>query len=300
MNASLDATIRKRVEGIDVMPSIPTVLLPLLKLIHMPVEEVPMEDIVTLVAYDNTIAAQCLRVAASPLFGVAEPPKTVSKAVMALGLKRVESILLTCCMGRALPVKKWVIDPTGFWRHSLGCAMVCRKFCEKLENADGEKAYTAGLLHDIGFLVNCIAFPNGFSSALALAKENQIPLDVAERTLMGFTHCESGQVLAGQWKLSEELRQAIAYHHAVYQAENAQALVAIVHLCDLLCRMRNLGYGYYERMKFDMVADPAWAIIMKEHRDLEYVDLAQFTFELDESLTEIGELVSTILASGGN
>jgi len=297
MSAPLDLDIRKRVQGIEVMPAIPSVLLPLLRLVRTPAEEVNMDDIVSLVSYDNTIAAQCLRVAASPLFASAEPPKTVSRAVMVLGLKRVESILLTCCMGRALPVRKWVIDPVAFWRHSLGCALVCRKFCEKLESMDGEKAYTAGLLHDIGLLVNCVVFPDEFTAALNLAKEEQIPLDVAERTSMGFTHCESGQVLAAQWNLSAELIQVIAHHHAVYQATQAQSLVAIVHLCDLLCRMRNLGYGYYERMKVDMVGDPAWDIIMKEHHELELVDLAQFTFELDGAMGEIADLVSTILST---
>ncbi len=297
MSALLASDIRKRVERIEVMPAIPTVLVPLLRLLHVPAETVNVDEIVQLVSYDNTIAAQCLRVAASPLFGVAQPPKTVSKAVMTLGLRRVESILLTCCMGRALPVKRWVIDPVAYWRHSLGCAMVCRKFCEKLKDMDGEKAYTAGLLHDIGFLVNCIAFPEEFSGALNLAKEKQVPLDMAEHTLMGFTHCESGEVLGEQWKLSEDIVQVIANHHALSRATSAQSLVAIVHLCDLLCRMRNLGYGYYERLKVDMVGDPAWDIIVKDHRELERVDLAQFTFELDDAMKEITELVTTILGT---
>jgi len=48
--------------------------------------------------------------------------------------------------------------------------------------------------------------------------------------------------------------------------------------------MRGLGYGYYERQKVDLVSDPAWAILLREHRDLEGVDLARFTFELDEAV----------------
>ena len=87
---------------------------------------------VRLVSYDNTIAAQCLRVASSPLFGLAQAPQSIKGAVISLGLRRVETILLTCCLGQAFPAEKWALDPTVFWRHSLGCAMVCRKFSEKL------------------------------------------------------------------------------------------------------------------------------------------------------------------------
>jgi hypothetical protein len=43
-----------------------------------------------------------------------------------------------------------------------------------------------------------------------------------------------------------------------------------------------------------MTDDPAWAVLLKEHSGLEGVDLARFTFELDEDLVKIEELVPTI------
>jgi hypothetical protein len=70
--------------------------------------------------------------------------------------------------------------------------------------------------------------------------------------------------------------------------------VALVHLSDLLSRMRDLGYGYYERHKVDLITDPAWSILLREHRDLATVDLVQFTFELDEAVEEIHALVATV------
>jgi putative nucleotidyltransferase with HDIG domain len=256
---------------------------------------------VRLVSYDNTIAGQCLRLAGSPLFGLSQAPKSIKGAVITLGLRRVETILLTCCLGQALPAKKGTLDPAVFWRHSLGCAMVCRKFSEKLsapdrEN-DSEKAYMAGLMHDIGFMVNCLAFPKEFAVAMESAAQDGTPLGEAEQATMGFTHCETGRALAEKWKLADEVIEVIAHHHAVEQSQKAQPLVALVHLSDLLCRMRGLGYGYYERHKVDLIADPAWAILLKEHRELEGVDLVRFTFELDEALEEIETLVATVFRS---
>ncbi len=287
-------TIRDRVESIETLPSIPAVLLPLLKLLGNSAQEVRLDEVVRLVSYDNTMAAQCLRVAASPLFGLSKPPKSIKSAVISLGLRRVETILLTCCLGQALPVKKWALDPAVFWRHSLGCAMVCRKFSEKLATADGEKAYMAGLLHDIGFMVNCLAFPTEFAMAIERACKEEISLHDAEKATMGFTHCETGQALAEKWKLADDIIEVIAHHHAIEQGQKAQALVALVHLADLLCRMRGLGYGYYECQQVDLVADPAWAVLLQEHRDLMGIDLARFTFELDDAIEEIQTLVSTV------
>jgi putative nucleotidyltransferase with HDIG domain len=294
MTTTLAPDMLERIKRIEVTPSIPAILVPLLELLKAPADAVEMDEVVRLVSYDNAISAQCLRVANSPLFGLATPPKSVPAAVISLGMQRVESILLTCCMGRAFPVKSWILDPVVFWRHSLGCAMVCRKFSEKLTDADGERAYMAGLLHDIGFLVNCLAFSDEFAGAMEVAQREQIPFDEAERAAMGFTHCESGAALASQWKLFPDTIQVIAHHHDVEKAESAQGLVALVHLSDLLCRMRGMGYGYYERQKVDMISDAAWEILEREHRELDGMDLARFTFELDDAVGEIFELVSAV------
>ena len=297
MTKSIAAKIREGVANIETTPAIPAVFLPLLKMLNAPPERVNLEEVVKLVSYDNTIAAQCLRVASSPLFGLPKSPESIKGAVISLGLRRVETILMTCCLGQVFPAKGWALDPTVFWRHSLGCAMVCRKFSEKLAGADGEKAYMAGLMHDIGFLVNGLAFQSEFAAAIEVAVRDQTPLEEAELATMGFTHCETGSALAEKWNLSEDIIQVIAHHHAVEQSAKAQPLVALVHLSDLLCRVRGLGYGYYERHKVDLVHDPAWDVLLKEHRDLEGVDLVRFTFELDEAVADISELVSTIFGS---
>jgi putative nucleotidyltransferase with HDIG domain len=297
MTSPFAEKIRERVKHIENTPAIPAVFLPLLKLLNLPPERADMDEVVRLVSYDNAIAAQCLRVASSPLFGLAKSPESIKGAVISLGLRRVETILLTCCLGQAFPSKKWVLDPTVFWRHSLGCAMVCRKFSEKLASADGEKAYMAGLLHDLGFLVNGMVFPQEFAMAVERACWEEIPLHEAERATMGFTHSDTGRALAEKWKLAEDMIQVIAHHHAVEESESAHSLVALVHLSDLLCRMRGLGYDYYERQRVDLVSDPAWAILLKQHRDLEGIDLVRFTFELDEAIEEIRQLVATVFGS---
>jgi len=294
MTASYTATIRERVQHIETMPAIPAVFLPLLKMLSSSTEEVEVGEVVRLVSYDNTIAAQCLRMASSPLFGLAQLPRSIKAAVISLGLRRVETILLTCCLGQAFPAEKWALDPDVFWRHSLGCAMVCRKFSEKLATVDSEKAYMAGLLHDLGFMVNCMVFSKEFAAAMERACQDGIPLDEAEQTTMGFTHSETGRALAEKWKLADDLVEVIGCHHAVEHSRKAQPLVALVHLSDLLCRMRGLGYGYYERQKVDLMSDPAWGILLQGNRELEGVDLARFTFELDESVEEIHALVSTV------
>jgi hypothetical protein len=175
--------------------------------------------------------------------------------------------------------------------------MVCRKFSDKLGSTDGDKAYMAGLLHDIGFLVNCMAFQQEFTTSMSLAVQQQVPMHEAEFATMGFTHCETGSALAEKWHLNDDIIQVISYHHRVEENEKAQPLVALVHLSDLLCRMRGLGYGYYERQKLDMSEEPGWAVLMNGYPKLAAMDLVRFTFELDEAVKEIREVVAIIFGS---
>ena len=295
MIESVSTSIRERVQRIEAMPAIPAVFLPLLNMLSDPAKDVALEEVVRLISYDNSIAAQCMRVASSPLFGLTHAPTSIKSAVISLGLRRVETILLTCCLGQAFPAKKWALDPVVFWRNSMGCALVCRKFSEKLRAGDAETAYMAGLLHDIGFMVNCLAFAQEFQLAMTSAVREEVTLDTAELATMGFTHCDTGRALAEKWDLSKDLVEVIAHHHAVEQSHSAQPLVALVHLSDLLCRMRGLGYGYYERQRVDLISDPAWSVLLKAHPKLREVDLVRFTFELDEAVAEIHELVSAVL-----
>jgi HD-like signal output (HDOD) protein len=294
MNPSVATLIQKRVSSIESMPAIPTIFLPLLDLLNLPPEQVKLEAVVKLISYDNAIAAQCLRAASSPLFGLAKPPESIKAAVISLGLRRVETILLTCCLGNAFPAKDWALDPLIFWKHSLGCAMVCRKFAEKLAASDPDKAYVAGLLHDFGFLVNCIAFPQEFRVAVTYALQQQAPLYEAEGATLEFTHCDTGRALAEHWHLSADIVQVIAHHHDPERAESVRPLVALVHLGDLLCRVRGMGYGYYEKQKVDLMGDPAWPILLQQNSDLNGIDLARFSFEMDEAVGEVADLVAKI------
>jgi HD-like signal output (HDOD) protein len=274
----------------------PMILMPLLELLQKPVDQVPIDEVVRLVSYDKTIAAQCIRIAGSPLFGLSRAPETIRSAVISMGITRLKDVVLTFSLGQILPAEKFVIDPGVFWRHSLGCALVCKKFCEISGALSPEKAYLAGLLHDLGIIVNCMVFPKESAEAIERAKEEYVPLHEAERATMGFSHCETGRVLAEAWRLPDEMREVIACHHDLDMSAQSAPLVAVVHLCDLLCRMRDLGYGYYESRRIDFMDNPAWTILSATDSKIRTMDLERFTFDMDEAAADVTVLVDSVFA----
>jgi putative nucleotidyltransferase with HDIG domain len=297
MNTSTLDNLRARIANIDALPAIPVILRPLLHCLDQPVEEIDVDRIVELISYDKSITAQCIRMANSALFMRGTPAETVRSAVMSLGMWRVRDLLFSNTLSKVIPANRWVVDPAVFWRHSLAVAMVCRKFAEMIDYPDPEKAYLAGLLHDIGTVVNCMIAPREFHAATEKASREHIPLDEAEQGTMGFTHSDSGRILADAWKIPEDIGDAIELHHRIGDPERGGPLVALVNLSDLLCRMRDLGYGYTEYRQVDFANEPGWLYLTMKYPAMAEIDLARFTFSLDEYAKEVSDLVATIFTS---
>jgi HD-like signal output (HDOD) protein len=290
-----DHDLHERVKRIDSIPTIPTIIEPLLSMLQLPTEQVKMKSVEKLVGCDESIAAQCLKMANSPLFGRTRV-ESVGSAITLLGLKKVQSILLSCSLNRVVPRDKWAVDPVTFWRHSLGCALVTRRLAELIAYPDTEKAYLAGLLHDLGIIVTSMVCTEQFRQCLQQAALTRTPLVDMELESLGFSHCVSGNILAQQWYLPTDLCEVIELHHTVDSNQTIPPLVCLVHLSDLLCRVRNLGYGYQEALCVDFSENAAWNALAQSFPILHTIDLARFTLDMDEWLEEVISVVDGVFA----
>jgi HD-like signal output (HDOD) protein len=283
-----------RIEGLRQIPTIPVVLQPLLRYLELPTEEVDIQKITEMIAQDKSLAAQCLQMANSPLFGKWKKVDSLKAAIVGLGIQRVGDIAMSCGVLNVLPKKLGGINPVTFWEHSLGCALVCRHFARQIAYRDPCKAYLAGLLHDIGIVVNLWVLPDEFRAAFDLARAEGLPLYESEQSVLGFTHCESGALLAERWNLSADLRDTVLLHHTRYEwAEHAE-LIAMVELSDLLCRMSGLNHGFIEKREVNLLRQTGFAVLSQRYPNLQHLDWARLTFELEAYMDEVKSLVHAI------
>jgi len=286
----------KRLEGLKQIPTIPAVLAPLLRYLQQPMEQLDVQRVTDMIAQDKSLAAQCLQMANSPLFGRWQKVDSLRGAVVGLGFQRVSDIAMSCGVLNMMP-KDTGIDPIAFWEHSLGCALVSRHLARKISYPDPGKAYLAGLLHDLGIIVNLWVLPKEFGTAWAFARAEGIPLQEAEQTVLGFTHCDSGRLLAERWELAPDLTEVVALHHAPNQCLNHAGLVALVELSDLLCRMSGLNHGYAEKREVNLLEQAGFAVLAGQCQGLQDFDWARLTFELDSYMDEVQALVRAIYRS---
>ena len=284
----------QRLDGLRQIPTIPAVLAPLLRYLQQPVEQLDVQKVTDLLAQDKSLAAQCLQMANSPLFGRWQKVDSLRGAVVSLGFRHVTDIAMSCGVMNMLPEDKTSVDPVVFWEHSLGCALVCRTLARKINLSDPAKAYLAGLLHDIGIIVNLWVLPQEFRTAYEIAKTEGIPLHEAEQRSLGFTHCDSGRLLAENWGLSPDLVEVVTHHHSPEKSSQDKGLVALVHIADLLCRMSGLNYGYVEQRQVNLFDDPGFDLLAQASASLKDFDWARLTFELDSYMDEVHSLVRAI------
>src|SRR5262249_53335884 len=147
VSVAINEALRSRIRNLEVLPVMPAVFTPLLRCLDLPADQLEVEKIAELVSQDQSMAAQCLRMANSALFSRADPVETVRGAVIGLGARRLRDILWCSFLVRLSPLGKWPINPIIFWEHSFGCALVSQLFAKKLGLPQIEKIYLCGLLH---------------------------------------------------------------------------------------------------------------------------------------------------------
>lgn len=288
------AEMSEKIETLDRMPSIPAILVPLLRLLQEAPEMVDVQRIVDLIGHDKSLAAQTLHMANSPLFGRCQNIASIRGAVLALGVDRVREMATTCSILKLLPSQTNNLDVRSLWEHSLGVALVTRRFARKIGFREPERAYLAGLLHDIGLIVNLILIPNLFLEAMRIAREEGVGIHEAEAKVIGFEHGVTGALLAERWLLNAELKEVIRRHHSFESANISQEMVAMIRISDLMCRMRGLGYGFDEKQGVCFAEEPAFQFLAEKFPTLWRTDLERFTYELDGYIDEVRELVTVL------
>lgn len=186
-------------------------------------------EIGAIISKDTNLSAQLLRLANSAAYGYSGKVDTVSRAVALVGLRQVESLVLTCvAMETFTRLSPSHINVAKFWRHSMFTAVVSRILARECRVLHAERLFVAGLLHDIGSLILYHHAPELAEKIL------EAPNPVEEREALGFDHAEVGKALAEQWRLPPALCAAIEYHHEPTRCADFALEVAIVHVANMM------------------------------------------------------------------
>lgn len=180
----------------------------------------------------------------------------VSQATSALGLDYIKPLILGLLAYEAKPLgpsqSEALFDPDpttlrDLWEHALASAMIAAKIATKLANFSPLQAFTAGLIHDIGRVLLWRYSNVEFAAAVALARQQQLPIGQAEVSAIGIDHAAMGDAWCGKCEIAAPLAELVRRHHEPMTALNATAaagvprLIAIVQAAESLSETAPLG-----------------------------------------------------------
>lgn len=203
----------------------------LLTFMHATTDETAStEDLALLVKREPGLAARILTVANSAAFRSGGGLRSVQQSLQVLGTRLLRSIAACLAVQGAfarMPLAQ-PDDLAGFWRHSLFVAELARAIAAEVGHADGEEAYLAGLLHDVGELLLLGGLGTRYGTLLAQAGEEG-DLPALERAALTTDHAAVGGWLVDAWQLPSFMADAIVFHHhPADEVRGADTLTRIV------------------------------------------------------------------------
>ncbi len=231
------ATLEKEIQQ---LPALSVIVTEFLELIDR--GDVELAVLMQKIGQDQALAARALRVVNSPFYGFSRRIASLKDAGMMLGVHTLRKIVVAAgIMGHFPSGEDQGFDRMTFWQHAIGTGVAAKVLASHC-GLDGETAFTAGLLHDIGKLVMAVYFPADFDQVLACRNEQDCLLKDAEQAVLGFDHTLVGAKVARKWKMPKAIIEAIRHHHNPDSVTD-KPFAALVHIADILCRGLEIGYG---------------------------------------------------------
>ncbi len=189
-----------------------------------------------LIALDQALTAYTLRVANSAAMGYNSSCSSIKDAVMRLGFRQVRSLVVSTVASGPLSsrLSGYRLGDKELWNHSVSVASAAHWLAGTLRYQDPEKAYVAGLLHDIGKLVLDQYVFADYNEIVNMMQLNHLSMWQVEQQLFSVDHAAVGGLITSHWQFPEELVDAIRYHHTPSVSQLFKRLAAVVNLANAL------------------------------------------------------------------
>jgi len=252
--------------------SIKATLSKIIEVIHNP--ESSVMDLKNLIEIDPPLAANVLRRANSAFYGMRRGIHSIMDAIIFIGFDAVKELTLNQKFFELF--QKNSVEIHGYsrrvlWEHSIGVAL-CGKLIYRREfRKNGGDMYTAGLIHDIGIIVEDQFLHAELLSILADKEEHERDLHSAEADVLGYCHEDIGKRLAEDWNFPEELCLVLGEAERPETSEGPRLLLAdTLYVANCACQLRKVGFSELGRLDRPAYEDCLNRLRIKE-RALDFI-----------------------------
>jgi HD-like signal output (HDOD) protein len=270
----------QRLLGTIKIPPQPTVVRALIE--ERSKDEPDIDRIIKLIENDVGLAAAVLKTVNSPFYGLRNKLGSIQSAVTMLGLKNVGTLV----MGMALRNSVQVEGIERFWESASRGARIAHLLGRRVALAQTQEMHLYVLFHDAAMPLLLQSLPDYRQTIRELAGTDLCRVTELEDTRHSTNHAVVGGLLASNWGLPENIREAITYHHdflafdGARLSEQVMTLIAIGHVAE---KLESMIFNSLTNCKWDRFGKACLSYLgLGEVELLELQDLARDFFGIDE------------------
>ncbi len=232
--------VDEAIRSISHIATLPEITVRIIELVEDPTSTA--QDLNGVIATDPALCSRVLKVVNSSFYGLPGQIGSIERAVVLLGLNAVKNIAISASMAKLFRGGQLSssFSARDLWMHSVATAAAAKALADRMELGFTDEAFLAGLVHDIGIMVelqsdrakllrvvNAVA-PNG-------EKEPQADWRAQEEAVFGATHEAFGEALCEKWKFPRTLVQVTGHHHEPLELPAGErGMASLVHVADRL------------------------------------------------------------------
>jgi len=223
--------------------SIRNVVTGILKIIDDP--NSTAKDLKEIIEIDPPLTAKLLRLANSAFYSPRNEIHEIQQAIIWVGYDAIKELALSqkVCgiFQNDTPLGDY--SRISLWRHSVEVALLSKMISRREFGDRGDSVYAAGLLHDIGIIIEDQFLHDRFKEILDKASREEKNVPESEHESFGFNHTVVGKSLVDNWGIPKELAAAIGNHHNPEKVqENFAKITHTVYIADTYCQENGSGY----------------------------------------------------------
>lgn len=236
--------VDKALASIGDIATLPEVTIKIIEIVEDP--KSTARDLHEVIKNDPALSVKVLKVVNSAFYGLPGQVASVDRAIILLGLSAVKNIAIAASIARLFKGKRISdeFSASDLWRHSLAVAVLAKGLGKLSPHpVMQDELFVAGLIHDIGTLVERQTFPDQFSDVITKCIAGHGSFIQCEMEAIGADHQAFGLGLTTKWKFPRHLCAAVGYHHAPETvSDEVKNMATLIHLADVIACQEKVGF----------------------------------------------------------
>ncbi|MCH8153078.1 MAG: HDOD domain-containing protein [Planctomycetes bacterium] len=242
------AVVSRAIEGISHIATLPEITLKIIELVEDPTSTA--QDLHNVISNDPALCSRILKVVNSAFYGLPRQIGSINRAIVLLGLNAVKNIAIAASLtklfrgGELCPS----FSARNLWIHCVATAAGSKLICDELKLGLSDEAFLAGLIHDIGIMVEVQAMRHELTQVFEEITFDsdgapQCDMREVEQRVLGADHTAFGAGLCEAWKFPKSFSYVTRHHHNPSELpEGHRMLTSIVYVADRLSGQLDFGF----------------------------------------------------------